>query len=252
MRFFGYVVVAVFLGSSLSNAQDRCPPDSLLARGDSAYLRYDNNQSLDFYRNARQTCPGSYEALMKLTRAYTDVAEETEDDAKADAIFRVALRHADTLRSVYRDSMMGYFLTAAIAGNLAQQSGGERKVKLSRVVEENARKAIERDSTYSPSYVILGSYYRQVATTGGWLKSIARLLYGELPDGTLEDSYRVLNKAVQLDQENPYAHLELAKTLSEMGREEQADKHLRTVIELPISSHYDKELKKEARSLLQQ
>ncbi len=243
-------IATVLVTAASLFAQNQCPPDSLLAAADNAYEAYENAQALETYREAYRRCPDSYEALMKLTRAYNDVAEEVQED-NAEDIFRVALRHADTLRQKYPDSMMGYFLSAAVAGNLARTSGGEQKVRLSRVVEKNARKAIELDSTYSPSYVILGSYYREVATTGGWLKTIARLLYGELPDGSLEDSRRVLEKALELDPENPYAHLAMAETLLEMDKDPSARDHLQTVLELPVTSHYDPVLKREARELLQ-
>jgi tetratricopeptide (TPR) repeat protein len=224
-------------------------PDSLLVRGDSLYQQYQNAEALRYYRQAYLAGPTRYEPLFKMTRAYNDVGEEL-DKSEARRYFEQAITYADTMQMRFPDSMQSYFLMAAAAGNLAQISGGNRKLELSRLVESNIAEAIELDPEYSPAHVIQGSYYREIATANQALKTLAEIFLGGVPDGTLEDSYEALQTALRLDSLNMYAHMEMARTLLAMDQPDAARDHLRAVLELPIANHYHPELKRQARELL--
>lgn len=221
--------------------------DSLLQRGDSVHAAFDNQTALKVYRSAYRRCPDRYEPLMKMTRAYNDVGEDT---GVLDP-FESAMRYADTLQQRYPDSMQGYFLKAAAAGNLAQTGGPRHTVKMSRVVERNARAAIERDSTYAPAHVILGAYYSRVANANTVLKRLANWFLGGIPEGTNEDALRHLRKAAALDSNNVYAQLELGKTYLALGNKDKARHHLKRVQQIPISDHSHPRLRKEAKELLE-
>ena len=117
--------------------------------------------------------------MMKTTRALNDIGEDIGGRKGADFFIR-ALKYTDTMQFKYPDSLQSYFLRAAAAGNLALYKGGKTKVELAKTVETNAKKAISIDSTYAPSHVILGIYYRQVAMAGRFQKSLARLLYKKI------------------------------------------------------------------------
>lgn len=150
----------------------------LLDSGDVFYNKFLDQKAYGFYSKALATCP-DYESMMKTTRALNDIGEDIGGRKGADFFIR-ALKYTDTMQFKYPDSLQSYFLRAAAAGNLALYKGGKTKVELAKTVETNAKKAISIDSTYAPSHVILGIYYRQVAMAGRFQKSLARLLYKKI------------------------------------------------------------------------
>ena len=225
--------ITLFLCIPLS-AQDY---HAFIAKGDKYYQKFDNKKALVEYQKAYDAASESYEALMKVTRAYNDVGEDLDSD-ESEAYFKKAVEYAELLQKKFPDSAEAYFYLAATYGNLALFKGGKEKVRLSRNVEKNAQKSIELDSEFAHPYVVLGIYYREVANLNWFLKTFAKTIFGGLPDGTNEDSEKMLLKAIEL---NPsiYAHYELAKTYEVMGKVDKSVEHLKKVVELPIVDHQD-------------
>lgn len=229
------------------SADDGKQCQSLLEKGDKLYSDFQNKEALEAYRTAHEQCPGRYEPLMKYTRALNDVGEDTGDHE----YYRKSLERAKQMKEEYPDSMMAWFLAAASAANLADNSGPQQKVKLSSEVNENIRKTIAMDSAYAPAHVVLGGYLQRVATTGDFVKGLARMFLGDVPEASLEESEAHLRTALELEPRNMFAHLELGRTLISADRVEEARKHLQEVLDLPVTNHQHPELKEEARQLME-
>jgi len=235
--------------------------NSYIQQGDMYYKEFDNQKALEEYKKAYELSPDSFEALMKLTRAYNDVGEdlkgikfkpdEESNSAKVEEYFRKAAQYAELLRKKFPDRAESYFYLAAIYGHLALFKGGKEKVRLARDVEKNSRMAIGLDPKFIPAYIVLGAYYREVASLSWVLKAFARTLLGGLPNGTDRDSEKTLLKAVQLNPQVIHTHFELAKTYDAMGEEEKAAEQLKEILELPIADHQDKAIKEESEKELQ-
>jgi tetratricopeptide (TPR) repeat protein len=202
---------------------------------------------MSLYKKGYRECPGRFETLFRYTRTCNDAGE---DDSNA-VYFERAMRYADTLIAAYPDSMQGYFLKAAAAGNLTDYVSARRKVRLAPVIKNAAQKALSIRPEYAPAHVILGSYYREVAIANPVLKTLAKAFFGEVPQGTLQDALQHLHTAVELEPDNMFAHLSLARTYLHMKRESTARYHLDKVLSLPVSNHQHPQMKRQARMLLQ-
>lgn len=223
----------------------------LLDSGDTSYCKFDNLTALDQYKRAYGQCPDSYDALMKMTRAYIDHGSDMNTKEAID-FFKQGLYLTDILQLRYPDSAQSYFLKAVAAANITRLKKGTQRVKLARVIEYNAKKSIVIAPSFAPAWVLLGGYYREVATANFLLKAFARIFFGGLPEGTLEDSHRTLQKALQLSPGNVYAHLEFARTNAAMGKKNEAIASLRQMQNLPLAWHLDSKLKEEGRQFLVQ
>ena len=120
-----------------------------------------------------------------------------------------------------------------------------------RMVEHNAKKAIELAPDFAPAYVVLGIYYREIAIANPILKILARLLLGGIPDGTLKDSEHTLQKALELSPNNIFALLEISRTDLLMGKKYEAIEHLKRSRNSEPAWYQDKKLKRECERLLQ-
>jgi tetratricopeptide (TPR) repeat protein len=219
-----------------------------LDSGDLYYKIFDDKKAYAFYSKALSNCP-DYESLMETTRALIDIGEDVDGKEDADYFTR-ALAFTDSMQKKFPDSLQSYFLKAAAAGNLAIHKSGKAKIELARTIESNTKKALLIDSTYAPAHVILGAYYRQVATINKFSKTIAKAIYGKIPEGTLKDSEEELTKALTYDNSNIFAHYELAQTLYSMDRKKEAKEQLQTVLTLPNNNNQAEQIKKSAEQLL--
>lgn len=259
-RSFGLVVfigLIVYINPMSLLAEDY---DSYIQQGDTYYKGFDNQKALEEYKKAYELSPDSFEALMKLTRAYNDVGEDLKgirfrpggesNSPIVEEYFRRAAQYAELLHEKFPDRAESYFYLAATYGHLALFKGGKEKVRLARDVEKNSKRAIGLDPRFIPAYIVLGAYYREVASLSWALKAFARTLMGGLPNGTDRDSEETLLKAVQLNPQVIHTHFELAKTYDAMGKEEKVTEELREILELPIADHQDKAIKEEAEKEL--
>jgi tetratricopeptide (TPR) repeat protein len=224
--------------------------EELITQGDKYYEAYDNPSALKLYQQAYLQCPGSFEAMVKFGQLLNDVGLQKKGE-NARKYFSRALELSNEMIQEFGDSAQSYFLKSYSAANLALASGGRTKVRLSRLVVDNAKKSIALDSDYVRPYVVLGGYFREVATASGFLKGLARIFYGSIPEGTLEDSEQILQKALSLDPNNIYAHYELAQTYIEMGRRQDARYHLQTVMDLHPTNFQAKQIQKKSREMLE-
>lgn len=253
-----FIGIIIFVHSMPLLAEDY---NSYIQQGDRFYEQFDNEKALEEYKKAYEIAPNSFEALMKLTRAYNDVGEdikgikfrwedESNSNKKVEEYFKTAAKHAELLQKEFPDKADSYFLLAATYGHLALYKDGKERVKLARDVEKNSKRAIQLDSNFIPAYIVLGVYYREVANLNWVLKAFAKTLFGGLPNGTDKDSEKTLLKAVQLNPQIIHTHFELAKTYDAMDEEDEVAEQLKEIIALPIMDHQDKPIKEEAEKEL--
>jgi len=242
---------AVWIAGALlcAGASGQPPCDKHLDQGDSAYARWDNGEALRWFAAAVDQCPARYEPLMKMTRALIDLGEDKTAGESA-GLYEKALQAADTLQRRFPDSVQSYFLKATAAGNLALLQSGGRKLALGRIAEQNAKRSIELSPSFAPAYIVLGSFYREVAAAGVWERIVARLFWGGMPGGALGDAANALQKALALSPCNVYGLLELARTEIALDSAATARRLLQEMQNCPPVWHLDNRLKDEGRRLL--
>jgi len=228
---------------------DIAPCKDLIDSGDASYAIFNNLKALDCYKKAHVKCPDIYEALMKMTRAIIDVGED-QNDKGSESFYRQAMGLTDTLQLHYPDSMQSNFLKAVAAANLFDFEGGRQKITLAAIIRINAEKSIKAAPSFAPAYVVLGSYYRGVAIAGTLQKLLIRIVHGNVPSATLQDSKRTLQEALRISPENIYGCLELAMTLVALDEKKEAVDLLKRIKGMPVAWHLDKKLKLKAAYLL--
>jgi len=189
---------------------------------------------------------------MKLLRAFIDYGED-QRGKPSNLFFLKALSFADTLIRQYPDSAQAYFLKAAAAVNLILLLKGKQKIMLAQTIEINCLKSIALDSTKAPAYIVLGAYYREIASASLLLKILARIFYGFTLQGSFNDALFYLNKAISLPPTNStFVFFEIARTYIAMGKSyyPQAVANLKKALSAQISDHQENHLKAEAVILL--
>jgi hypothetical protein len=124
------------------------------------------------------------------------------------------------------------------------------KMDLSKLLHAHAGTALEIDASNTVAMLVLGIWHREVASLNWMVKLLLKAAYGDVPEASLEESQRLLSRAVELEPRQIMPRIELAKTLIELDQEKAAERHLRTAVSLPAGDVHDAKRIAEARGLL--
>ncbi len=227
--------------------------DELIAKGDSLYAQSDMQNALDYYEQAYSIDSSDYYLLFKLTRVCNDLGEyhyELHDEESSEKVVYVGVDYAERFHSLYPDSAKVYTYLAWSYGNQALFEGGKEKIKLAHKIKDNATKAISMDSTDYLPYVILGIYNRQISALSWFERLFANTFFGDVPEGSFEESEKMMLKALELQSGMVIAAFHLSLTYKEMGEEEKEIEMLKKVLELPNLNFRDTYAKRKAQERL--
>ena len=227
--------------------------DELIEMGDSLYAQSDMQTALDYYEQAYGIDSSDYYLLLKLTRVCNDLGEyyyELRDEESSEKVVYEGVDFTERFSSLYPDSAKVYSYLAWSYGNQALFEGGKEKIKLAHKIKDNATIAISMDSTDYLPYVILGIYNRQIGALSWFERLFANTFFGDVPEGSFEDSEKMMLKALELQPGLVIAAFHLSLTYKEMGEEEKEIEMLKKVLELPNLNFRDTYAKRKAQERL--
>ncbi|MGE5861395.1 MAG: tetratricopeptide repeat protein [Ignavibacteria bacterium] len=217
--------------------------EEYLKAGDDFYKKFDIQNAAGNYEKAYKIEPDNYNAMLKLAKIYNDIGEdfyEKRNKEESERYIRKAVEIAELFKEKYPDSADAYAYIAMSYGNLALYEGGKEKVKLAKKIEENAKKSIEIDSTRYLPYIILGIYYRQISNLSWVERLFADTFYGDVPEGSYEQSLGMFRKVLQISPGMITATFQIALVYRDMDNEEMEKKFLKKVLTLPVHDFRDK------------
>lgn len=227
--------------------------ETYVKKGDELHKKFDNVNAAINYEKAYKLAPESYEILLKVTAAYNDAGEEHVELRKRDLAEKYidkAVHYAEIFHEKFPDSADVYCYLALSYGNVAMFKGSKEKIKLANVVRENATKSIQMKPDQFISYVVLGIYHREIANLGFFERLFANAFFGDVPDGSFEESIEMFNKALTIIPESIVPAYQLSKTYAYMGEDEKEEEMLRKVLDYEIDNFRDKFAIKKAKRKL--
>lgn len=241
----------IFFVTNISGADYR----ALISKGDEFYKNFDLKQAVSSYEEAFQFAKNDYEVLTKLTRTYNDLGEdyyEIRDRKKSELAINNALKYVQLLETNFPDSAMTYALLAMSYGNLAMFKGGNEKIKLAHKIKVNAERSIKMDPNNYLPYIILSIYHRQIASLSWLERAFANTFFGKVPDGSLEESEKMMLKALDIQPGICVAMLHLSRTYNKMDNLKKEKEWLQKIVEAPIIDFRDKYAKRKAQVRLKE
>lgn len=204
-----------------------------IAAGDAALTRFDLDGALAAYREARQLAPADYESSWKLARALVDKGTLTKKRSDQKPLYVEAEQLARQAIRLDPKQSKGHTYLAIAVGKLALFEGGKRKVTLSDEVKAEVQKAIALDPHDDLAYHVLGIWNREVAELNWLLRTFAELLYGKLPEASLDTAITNLRHAAELAPDVIPHQVELGITLADARKWAEAKVALDRALAMP-------------------
>lgn len=246
MKLAACLLVAGWLAASAPAA----PVSAVLREAAAAEARLDSARALELLLRADAAQPGDVRILQGIARQYSDLVLDQTTDAARRRCALAALDYARRAEALDPRDPVSVLSRAIAYGKLASCSDTRDKVRYSRMVREEAARALALAPDYAWAHHILGRWHREVAQLGPASRGVVRLFYGGLPGASPAEAVTHLQRAVELEPGELNHHLELGFALAAVGRLAEARQAWTQGLDMPSVGKHDEAAKQAAREAL--
>ncbi|MDB6119262.1 MAG: hypothetical protein JWO08_3043 [Verrucomicrobiaceae bacterium] len=223
---------------------------SLIAQGDKLDSQQKTLPALKVYLEAEKVDENNPDLLIKIAKQYGESMTDISDvDAKRKA-GETALGYSKRAAKLAPKMSDAHLAVAICYGRIADLVPVRMRVEYSRLILGSTQKAIDLDPRNDYAWHMMGRWNQAVATMGSLTKGIVSLVYGGLPNASLEKSKECFEKAIKIKNDRVSHHIELGRTLAFMGSKDEARKQIQTGLAMPNKERDDPETKDRGRETL--
>jgi tetratricopeptide (TPR) repeat protein len=215
-----------------------------------AETQFDSRGALALFREADAARPNDAFILQKISKQLSDATADTPDVAEKKRLATEALAFAQRAVALAPENAVNVLSLAICHGKLATYSDTRTKVEYSRLVKEEAERALALDPNYDWAYHVLGRWNYEVASLSGATRFFVRVVYGKLPDASCERGIAYLKHAVELSPTTVAHQLELGFAYLACGDKTAARAQFIVGLAQPSREKYDDDAKERARQAL--
>jgi tetratricopeptide (TPR) repeat protein len=237
------MLLMVLLAAVIVNAET---VEEYIAAGDAAHDVFDHETALKNYKAAFTADAQNCDAAWKVSRALANIGDERTDQDERTKFFNQAEEYAKTAIELCPDSDMAHLSMSIAVGRVALMAGKKEQVQLSQVVKDEAEKAIELNPNNDTAHHVYARWHRKVATLSGVAKTFAKVLYGGLPDASLDKAVEHFQKAIALKPDYNNHYLELGITYEMMKEWSKANDAYKKAMAVEAKGSMEKKYKAEA------
>jgi len=243
MKLF-FLLTLIALGAQAQTAQE------LIAQGDALDAKLRSEEALLLYLKAEKLQPDDAGLLIKIAKQYGEsMTGMASKDAQRKA-GETALAYSQRAVKLAPKMADAHLALAICYGRLLELMPARQKVEYSKLIRQGAEKAIQIDPKSDYAWHMLGRWHQAVATMDGFTKAIVKIIYGGLPDASLQEAARCFEKARQLRSDRLAHTVELGRTYAMMDRKEEAKKYLDQGLAMQNKERDDPDTKARGRESL--
>lgn len=230
----------------------RAAPDvsALLADARAAEAKLDSRRALELYLAADKAKTNDAAILQKIARQYSDLITELTTDDERRRYAQTALDYSLRAVALAPDNPENVLSLAICHGKLGVFSDTKTKIKYSRLVKEEAERALRLDPNYAWAHHVIGRWHYEVATLGATARFFVKLFYGGLPAASTAEAVHHLRRAVALEPDELAHHLELGFALAADGDNARARAEFEKGLAMADRGKHAAEAKARARAAL--
>ncbi|MEO0054418.1 MAG: hypothetical protein RLZZ50_365 [Verrucomicrobiota bacterium] len=224
--------------------------EAVLDAARKAEERLETRRALELYQQADRLRPDDAFTLQKIAQQLSDLTLEGGGAAEKKARAGQALAYAKRAVELAPDNAVNVLSLAICYGKMGVYSDTRTKIEYSRLVRQEAERALSLDPNYDWAHHVLGRWHREVAELGAATRFFVRVVYGGLPDASKETAIRHLERAAALAPARVPHQVELGFAYRSAGRETDARLTFERALALPPKERYDASAQERARRAL--
>jgi len=210
-----------------------------------------SQDALELFLAVEKLAPDNAQVLQKIAQQYSDSTVDYPDEDKQLELLENALTYAKRAVAVAPEAPINVLSVAITKGKIASLGSNQAKVESAREIKADARRAIELDPEYAWAHHVLGRWHREVDSLGTIARFFTRMLYGGLPEASVEEAIFHLKKATELDPGGLSHFLELGFAYAAAGEGDLARQNFEIGLSMPSREKHDDAAKDRARRALE-
>ena len=224
--------------------------ETLMRAALAAEARLDGPSAVRLFLQADAARPNDAFILQKLARQYSDLVEDQPGVAEKKRYAQTALDYSRRAVAVDPTDAVNVLSVAICYGKLALYSDTREKVQYSRLVREEAERALALKPDYAWAHHVLGRWHYEVASLGTTSKFFVRLFYGGLPAASFAEGIRQLQRATELEPDELMHWLELGFAYAAADQPALARQQWAQGLAMPSRGKPDEPAKRRTREAL--
>lgn len=222
----------------------------LVREGDALDAKLDNASALEKYLEAERLGAKDADTLYRISRQYALSMNDAASEDRERELGEKALEYSLRAVEADPDHAKAQLSVAICYGRMVRFVGARTKVEYSRLIKEYAERGLKLDPSDSYAWHILGAWNYELAQMGMLTRAVVKVVYGGMPDASLEEAVRMFRKATQLAPDRVSHHVELGRAYAALGRKAEARAELQKGLALPAREKDDPESKRRATEAL--
>ncbi len=223
---------------------------ALVKKGDDLDAHCRTGEALAAYLQAEKLNSKDATLLSHLAKQYGESMDDTEAAAEKRERGGVALDYAQRAVAADPHCALAQLSLAICYGRLAPLLDNKTKISYSKLVKDHADLALALNPGDDLVWHVLGAWNYELANLNGFVRMIAKVIYGEIPAASNAEAEKDFCKAIALNPARIGNWVELGRTLAAMGRKAEARVALNKGLELPACQRDDAHEKRVAHDAL--
>ena len=210
--------------------------ETLYQQVDALLLKGENLHAWELLSQASVDDPGNENLLWRKARTRYEMGRlaKSESESMAIAYFQEAEGYARGAIARAPDQSVGYKWLAIALGAQSKYSDTKTQIRQSRAIKANIEKAIALDPDDDVALLVLSRWHYKMSELNFLARSIAGIIYGALPEASLENAEHLLLQAIALHDRIAHRY-NLAKVYDRMGRSEEEKHQLQQALSLQVT-----------------
>jgi tetratricopeptide (TPR) repeat protein len=249
LRCFFLACAIAFVGGGTGLAQEATMQEKI-RMGDEFDRKLQAKEALSCYLPLEKEEPKNVHILLGIARQYRHLMADAGPTDEKIRLANLGKVYAMRAVAVAPNEAETHLSVAISYAKMVPLLGNKEKMEASRRVRTSVDKAIALNPNLDLAWHVLGSWHQKLADLGTVKRTLARVVYGKLPDATNEESARCFEKAIALNPDRLIHHIELGRTYAQMGRVDDARRCISRGLAMPNTGKDDAEVKARGRDTL--
>ena len=248
------IAVGLLGSASLSRADSLSPAnvsaDELISKGDVYGAKFDATKALDCYLPALKLAPKNVDLLVRVARQYRHLMADATTKAEKLRLGTIALEYSYRAAELGPKDSDAQLSVAITCGKMLPFLSSKEQAKMSPVIKSSAERAIKLNARNDTAWHILGRWHQVVAQVGTVKRTVASLIYSELPPASNKEAVECFQQAIKLNPDRGMHYVELGRTYGNMEQYDDAKIYLKKGLAMPDTEKDDAEIKRKGREML--
>jgi tetratricopeptide (TPR) repeat protein len=226
------------------------PVTDLMKKGDAFDAKFQATEALQFYLPAEKLDPTNVRVLVRIARQYRYLMADATGREQKLRLGGIALKYAQRAAAVAPDDAEAQLSIAISYGKMLPLMNIREQIEASRQIKKTVDKSIRLDPNNDLAWHVLGRWHRVLSEVSTFKRSVASLVYSQLPQTTTEEAVRCFWKAIEINPNRLMHYVELGRAYAQMGRNVEARLFIEKGLAMPDVGKDDPETRRRGQETL--